>query len=62
VAEFINFLREQNIDWIQILDNLENDSILRKMCMIKAIPTYILIDREGTIVDSGVGELPTIPL
>ena len=39
------YITEKQIDWIQILDYLDNDKTLEKLYGIDAMPTYVLINR-----------------
>lgn len=50
------FIRGQQIDWINIYDPAEN-SIISKKYKIDAFPTLILLDKSGVVLYRGIGEM-----
>jgi len=59
---FLKYIQENQIAWKQVLDELENKGIVNQLYKVKGFPTYILIDREGKVVDWKISKVPKIPL
>lgn len=50
-AKLRNFIKDNNVEWIQIFDIDNGDDSIASVYKINAIPTPILIDKEGKIFD-----------
>ncbi len=54
VAAWKNAINQDKISWIQVSDLKRWDSEVAKAYQIEAIPTNVLIDREGRVIAKGI--------
>ena len=45
-----DYIRENNIPWRQILDNVAGENLIAQQYAIRRIPAIHLIDREGRLI------------
>jgi len=45
------YVKEQGLDWIQIVDEIDNQKMINKLYHVPYYPTYFLIDPKGIVVD-----------
>ena len=58
----IKYQKENNINWRQILDKVDNNSKIQTKYKAEALPTYVLIDRNGKIVGYKLSKVPNISI
>jgi hypothetical protein len=57
-----SYLKAKNLPWPQILDKTENNADIEDKYKIDSLPTYVLIDKEGSIIGYQISKVPGIPL
>ena len=49
-----DYVVSEKLDWLQILDAVENNKKVNELYGITYYPSYVFIDRNGTVARTGI--------